>query len=206
MTSIKSLAREITRAAGDSLSETGFYRKKTAFLKPVGDHTLGVVSLNSSTRAAEQVVELFPTVGVIDKNVLKYSAKWSGYDHERQVTPMVAEPLCYLLPSKTYMLWTFQSHSDIEETIGGFTDAVLRFGLPWMEEFRDTEVVLDRLQADPGGFPEEYHYTIPAALYALGRPREAHEYIRRVVEETSKTDDEHTRKWGKKYAQVMLRI
>lgn len=109
MPPLKPLIKEIGRAAKAQLAEIGFRKRKATFTKDINPDTIGVVGLNRATYPYNQLVQIYPIVGIINRPVGKLDAEWSGFDQVKMAVAMIAEPLCYLLPEKTYTVWPFQA-------------------------------------------------------------------------------------------------
>lgn len=206
MPSLKHLIKDIEQVAKAQLAEVGFRKRKVTFTKDINSETIGVVGFQRSTYHHEQVVDIYPIIGMINRSVGKYTVEWSGIDNVKHSVAMIPEPLCYVLPENDYKSWEFEPGCDTGKIVEDIVGGIVRHGVLWMESLSSTEAFLTRQLKHPEPAPEYYRYTIPAAYYALGRKEEAREYVKKVIEETSNHWNKHQREWGEKYAEVMLRI
>lgn len=171
----------------ERLADYDFKKKKyDYFIRLADENTIQNIGFGITTHGEKQVFYLNPSVGVVYKDVLDIemqlrnlgSSKYPDY-----VGAMLCSPIGYLMPVNEYVEWRFAINEDIEERVNAMADAIIEYGIPYMEKLADRDDVVYGLEIGRYGGSREF--ILPILYYLRGNNVRALECIEEFIKKNS---------------------
>lgn len=185
-----SLQDEVLAAWAGLLKEHGFRKVRGLSTIPFGKDWLGVVGLNLATYNGAGPVDALPVVGVRWKPLGTIFEELNP-KVPKSTTSTLSRPLYTLVPGHDGAQWRVRADKDAPVHLEEAVDAVLRWGVPFMESLCDPSVVVERLRP-PSQFtvnPAAAWMTYPIALVLTDRQSEAVKVVTQHLQEVADKPD-----------------
>ena len=158
--------------------EYGFERKKTydVFIKEVNDNLIYTIGFGVS-HGSLGVFNLNPNVAVLykDENDIEMKLRGIKSDTPGYVGGRIGMPVGYLMPEKTYIEWRFSKNEDVASEANKMADAIIKYGLPYLEELSDMNNLIYGLEI--GKYSDLDGTMLPVFHYLNGDINRAFECI-----------------------------
>ncbi len=192
-----SLQDEVLAAWASLLKQQGFRKVRGLNTVPFGKDWLGVVGLNLATYNGAGPVDALPVMGVRWKPL---SAIFEQLNPKipKSMTPTLSQPLYLLVPDHAGAQWLVRADKHAPLHLDEAADAVVRWGVPFMESLCDPAVVVEGLRP-PSKFvvnPAVARMTYPIALVLTDRQSEAVEVVKQRLQEVADKPDLASRFYG----------
>lgn len=185
-----SLQDEVLATWVGLLKEQGFRKVHGMSTLPFGKEWLGVVGLNLATYNGAGPVDALPVVGVRWKP-LGIIFEELNPKVPKSMTSTLSRPLYTLVPGHDGAQWRVRADKDAPLHLEEAVDAVVRWGVPFMESLCDPSVVVEVLRP-PSEFavnPAVPWMTYPIALVLADRQSEAVEVVNQHLREVADKPD-----------------
>lgn len=168
--------RDLLNDARISINSLGFNtRSPKIFTKVIGDNVLGWIGLNTAT-TVKGTIEVNPVIGVRHQSVETLVAELCNSEIHPYIPPTVSGHLGYLMPERRFVPWLFGSGQST--TVLDLSDAIERWGMPFMLSNSTLDNLRLTLERWPYGVKEYADYRLPVCLFLAGELEEARKYIR----------------------------
>jgi hypothetical protein len=139
-----------------------------------------------ATHRGDGAVEINPVVGVRSQKVEQLVSELSGRNQRNRFLPTVSTNVGYVMPQQSYYRQLFRSGVDIKIGTGELADVVSTFGVPFMRQNANLEVLSESMERHIG-WPDIISYSLPVAYLLLGHAERAEEYVKRRLAKLEET-------------------
>jgi hypothetical protein len=186
--SFKQFETTVLRACQRPLEDIGWKKRNIAvYILDLSPRRFGRLGFNTGGDRANLDLRINPLVGVTDLLVKKIATDLVGLPPQdpRDVFTIFT-PLGYLMPQQKYLEWKFSPEQPIGEGVRAMTEAIARYGIPFMRSHDDLDKIIEKMTLrQPWGWPNVLDFTRPIALALAGRREEAEQAIARKLKELS---------------------
>ena len=145
-----SVAKEALQAIRDRLVAAGFRKRASErYTRSIDGDVLGWMGLQRAARPGGAVA-IAPTVGVHHPVVERLVHEFTETEGKPGITVTLARPLGYLLPEPTWRQWVYSPRESFDPVIDDMVDAIMRYGVPYMEANADLNAAAAERASIPG--------------------------------------------------------
>ena len=198
------LIKEVHEIIREELATLGLRRRGDIglFTVDLGLETLGWLGLGRRTGRGEGWFDLYPTVGVVHEPLERLWAELAGRKY--QVNATIGTPLAYLMPEKTYRVWTFSPEVDNRAVVLDMKLAIETYGIPYMRENGTTAALLQNLPV--AGLKDFNPYRLPLLHHLSGDNAAAKREIQRALDGLQAREGSGARDYREFAAKLLGRI
>lgn len=179
--------KRIMSILNERLTGYGFKKKKyDYFIRLADENVIQNIGFSITTHGEKQTFYLSPSPGVVFKDVLKLEMqlrKLGSSKYPDYVGAMLCSPIGYLMPANEYIEWKFTIDEDVDEEANAMADAIIKYGIPYVEKLADRDDVVHNLEIGKYGGSREF--TLPILHYLQGNNTRALECIDEFIKKLS---------------------
>ena len=185
---MKEQLEKVMTILAERLEKYGFKREKTheCFVKMFDNQTIQTIGFNRTAHGQKFVTYLSPSPGIVYKDVLQLELKLRNLGklkYSDYVGCMIGLPIGYLMPEDTFIEWKFKLNEDVTKEANLMVDAIIKYGIPYMEELCDRDNAVFGLEI--GKYKGQKEYMLPIFYYLRGNTQRALECIDRYIKKFS---------------------
>ena len=182
---MKELRKKVMLLFGERLLEFGFKRKVlNTFVRQLDDNRIQNIGFTIANCGQKYSFYLNPVIGVAYKNVNRLDAQLNNalpFKYPEYVYATISTPLGYLMPENTFKEWKFSNQEDVEKEVNSMADAIIGYGLPYLNEFSDEDNLVYGLECDKFHIGEVKYDLLPIFYYLRGNNERALQCIENAI-------------------------
>lgn len=183
---MKELTKKVMLLLGEKLIEFGFKKKMlNTFVRQLDDNRIQNIGFTFANCGQKYSFYLNPVIGVSYKNVNRLDAQLNNalpFKYPEYVYATISTPLGYLMPENTFREWKFSNQEDVEIEVDSMANAIIKYGLPYLNEFSDEDNLVYGLECDKFHIGEEKYDLLPIFYYLRGNKERALQCIENAIE------------------------
>lgn len=178
MVAKKGLVAEASAEWKTALVSAGF-RKRSGeiYTRPLITNVFGWLGINKAVHREDGLVAANPVVGVRHQELERAVAELLGERFQEYIPPTVSVSLGYLMPESRHRSWLFGSGQALQETASGMVDAIVGYGVPFMERHTSLEDIVREMISGKGAISEQRAFRLPVAYLMIGSTESARESL-----------------------------
>ena len=174
---MKELRKKVMLLLEEKLLEFGFEKKMlNTFVRQLDDNRIQNIGFTFANCGQKYSFYLNPVIGVAYKNVNRLAAQLNNalpFKYPEYVYATISTPLGYLMPENTFKEWKFSNPEDVEKEANSMADAIIEYGLPYLNEFSDEDNLVYGLECDKFHIGEVKYDLLPIFYYLRGNNERA---------------------------------
>lgn len=179
--------KRIMAILSERLDKYGFKKKEyNYFVRMADEKTIQNIGFNIATYGEKHTFYLSPSPGIIYKDVTELEIQLRNLERPEYpdyVGAMLCLPIGYLMPAKDYIEWRFTQSEDVAEKTNAMADAIIEYGIPYMEKLVNRDEVAYGMEIGKYGGSREF--VLPILYYLRGNNQRALECINEFIKKFS---------------------
>lgn len=184
---MKEQMKRIMTILSKRLDKYGFKKKGyNYFVRMADEKTIQNIGFSIATHGEKHVFYLSPSPGIVYKDVEELEIQLRNLGMPKYpdyVGAMLCSPIGYLMPSRDYIEWKFILNEDIVGEANAMADAIIEYGIPYMEKLVDRDEVVYGMEIGKYGGAREF--VLPILHYLRGNSQRALECISEFIKKFS---------------------
>lgn len=179
------------------LENQGFKKKRyDYFVRKIDKNTIQNIGFTCTTHGEKNVLYLSPNIGIIYTDVSKLELQLRNLGQSKYpdyVGAMICSLVGYLMPANAYIEWKFSINEDVEKEANAMTDAIIKYGVPYVEGLANRDEAIYGLEI--GKYGGEREFILPILYFLRGNNKRALESIDEFIKKLSEfpSQEEHER-------------
>jgi len=195
--------KEVDEIIKEELAKLGMRRIESGiFTLDLGMDALGWLGLNRRAHRGQGSFEVYPNIGVVHEPVERLWAELTGKKYEAPAT--ISTPLAYLMPEKTYRVWTFSYEIDNRAVVADMVNTIESHGIPYMKANATTEALIRNLSVV--GLKDYVRYRLPLLYHLSGNDAMAQTLVQGYLDELRGRENPYSRQYREFAAKLLERI
>ena len=187
---MKEQMKRIMTILSERLDKYGFKKKGyNYFVRMADEKTIQNIGFSIATHGEKHAFYLSPSPGIVYKDVSELEMQLRNLGVSKYpdyVGAMLCSPIGYLMPARDYIEWKFMlSEDNIAEEVNAMADAIIEYGIPYMEKLVDRDEVVYGMEIGKYGGAREF--VLPILHYLRGNSPRALECINEFIKKFSAT-------------------